>query len=72
MNDKNLVPISSREAREIKQMGKKGGKNSVIARRKKKEEAKQNEKLVDILKIFYHEQRIPLKINSTRSPIEGV
>lgn len=50
MNDKNLVPISSREAREIKQMGKKGGKNSVIARRKKKEEAKQNEKLVDILK----------------------
>ena len=50
MNEKNLVPISSREAREIKQMGKKGGKNSVIARRKKKEEAKQNEKLVDILK----------------------
>ena len=50
MNDKNLVPISSREAREIKQMGKKGGKNSVIARRKKKEEANQNEKLVDILK----------------------
>ena len=40
MNDKNLVPISSREAREIKQMGKKGGKNSVIARRKKKEEAR--------------------------------
>ena len=50
MNEKNLVPISSREAREIKQMGKKGGKNSVIARRKKKEEANQNEKLVDILK----------------------
>ena len=50
MNEKNLVPISSREAREIKQMGKKGGKNSVIARRKKKEEAQQSQKLVDILK----------------------
>lgn len=49
MNNNNLVPISSREAREIKQMGKKGGKISVMSRRKKKEEIHQSKKLVDTL-----------------------
>ncbi len=72
MNEKNLIPFTKRTPREHSKLSKMGAKKSNEVQKKKKEEAKQNEKLVDILKIFYHEQRIPLKINSTRSPIEGV
>ena len=72
MNEKNLIPQNLRPLRERKEIARKGAIKSNEVQKKKKEEAKQNEKLVDILKIFYHEQRIPLKINSTRSPIEGV
>ena len=72
MNEKNLIPFTKRTPREHSKLSKMGAKKSNEVQKKKKEEAKQNEKLVDILKIFYHEQRIPLKINSTRSSSEGV
>ena len=72
MNEKNLIPFTKRTPREHSKLSKMGAKRSNEVQKKKKEEAKQNEKLVDILKIFYHEQRIPLKINSTRSSSEGV
>lgn len=50
MNDENLVPISSRPAREIKKMGKKGAKKSNEVQKEKKKEAKQNKSFIEILK----------------------
>ena len=50
MNSENLVPISSRTAREIKQMGKKGAIRSNEVQRKNKENKRKNQRLVDILR----------------------
>ena len=50
MNSENLVPISSRTAREIKQMGKKGAIRSIEVQRKNKEDKQKNQRLVDILR----------------------
>ena len=50
MNSENLVPISSRTARKIKQMGKKGAIRSNEVQRKNKEDKRKNRRLVDILR----------------------
>ena len=50
MNDKNLIPFTKRTPREHSKLSKMGAKKSNEVQKKKKEEAKQNEKLVDILK----------------------
>ena len=50
MNEKNLIPQNLRPLRERKEIARKGAIKSNEVQKKKKEEAKQNEKLVDILK----------------------
>ena len=50
MNEKNLIPQNLRPLRERKEIARKGAIKSNEIQKKKKEEAKQNEKLVDILK----------------------
>ena len=50
MNEKNLIPFTKRTPREHSKLSKMGAKKSNEVQKKKKEEAKQNEKLVDILK----------------------
>ena len=67
MNDKNLVPISSRN----KTNGEKGGKNSVTARHKDKKEAQQNQKLVDILKkVIFFEVKPEVKSEVVKKKIK--
>ena len=56
MNDENLIPVSSRPAREIKELGAKGGKTSAKARKQKKQEEQQQKSLAEILKsVVYSE-----------------
>ena len=50
MNEKNLIPQNLRPLRERKEIARKGAIKSNEVQKKKKEEAKQNEKVVDILK----------------------
>ena len=50
MNEKNLIPQNLRPLRERKEIARKGAIKSNEIQKKKKEEAKQNEKMEDILK----------------------